>query len=64
MIAMMKRLLATPSPLEMAARELMQAQREKLAAESAREYAYHMVNYNDDRIVRLQERLNELKEQA
>ena len=64
MIAMMKRLLATPSPLEMAARELVQAQRAKLEAESACEYAANMVNYNDDRIVRLQERLNELKEQA
>jgi recombinational DNA repair protein RecR len=62
MIAMVKRLLTMPSPLEMAARELMQAQRAKLEAESAREYAYHMVNYNDDRIARLQERLNELKE--
>jgi recombinational DNA repair protein RecR len=63
MIAMVKRLLTMPSPLEMAARELMQAQRAKLEAESAREYAYHMVNYNDDRIARLQDRLNELKEQ-
>ena len=61
MIAMIKRLLTTPSPLEMVARELVQAQRAKLEAESAREYAYHMVNYNDDRIARLQERLNELK---
>ena len=56
-----KRLWTTPSPLEMVAKELVDAQRAKLAAESAREYAYHMVNYNDDRIVRLQERLNELK---
>jgi recombinational DNA repair protein RecR len=64
MIAMVKRLLTAPSPLEMAARELMQAQRAKLEAESAREYAYHMVNYNDDRIARLQDRLNELKEQV
>ena len=64
MIAMVKRLLTAPSPLEMAARELMQAQRAKLEAESSREYAYHMVNYNDDRIARLQDRLNELKEQV
>ena len=61
MITTLKRLFATPSPLELAARELVQAQRAKLEAESAREYAYHMVNYNDDRIARLQERLNELK---
>lgn len=56
-----KRLWTTPSPLEMVAKELIDAQRAKLEAESAREYAYHMVNYNDDRIARLQERLNELK---
>jgi hypothetical protein len=49
----------------MAARELIEAQRAKLEAESAREYAYHMVRYNDDRINRLRERLDELKgEQA
>ena len=59
-----KRLWTTPSPLEMVAKELVDAQRAKLEAESAREYAFHMVNYNDDRILRLQERLNELKEQA
>jgi hypothetical protein len=59
-----KRLLSTPSPLEMAARELVQAQRAKLEAESAREYAHAMVCYNYDRILRLQERLNEMKEQA
>jgi recombinational DNA repair protein RecR len=45
----------------MVAKELVEAQRAKLEAESAREYAFHMVNYNDDRIARLQERLNELK---
>ena len=36
----------------------------ELEAVSAREYAYHMVNYNDDRIARLQDRLNELKEKT
>jgi hypothetical protein len=61
MIEMTKRLLATPTPLEMAARELVQAQRAKLEAESAREYAYHMVQYNDDRIERLKARLTELQ---
>jgi len=59
-----KRLLSTPSPLEMAARELVQAQRAKLEAESAREYAHVMVCYNADRILRLQDRLNEMKEQV
>jgi hypothetical protein len=61
---MLRRLLITPTPLEMAARELVQAQRAKLEAESACEYAASMIQYNDDRIVRLQKRLNEMKEQA
>ena len=64
MITMMKRLLATPSPLEMVARELVQSQRSKLEAESAMEYALSMVDYNDARIKRLTRRLDELKEQA
>jgi len=61
MIAIYKRLTTTPTPLEMAARELVEAQRAKLEAESAREYAYHMVQYNDDRIERLKTRLTELQ---
>jgi hypothetical protein len=64
MIAMVKRLLTMPSPLEMAARELMQAQRAKLEAESACEYAANMVCYNDSRIKRLKQRVTELKEQS
>jgi hypothetical protein len=64
MIQMTKRLLTTPTPLEMAARELVEAQRAKLEAETALDYAAHMVMYNDTRIKRLHERLNELKEQA
>ena len=64
MITAIKRLLATPTPLEMAARELVQAQRAKLEAESALDYAANMVQYNDDRIVRLKVRLTEMKEQA
>ena len=61
MITMIKRLLATPTPLEMAARELVQAQRAKLEAESALDYAANMVNYNNDRIDRLRVRLTELQ---
>ena len=64
MIDMVKRLLATPTPLEMAARELVKAQREKLEAESALDYAANIVQYNDDRINRLKMRLTEMKEQA
>lgn len=61
MIEMTKRLLATPTPLEMVAKELVQAQRSKLEAESALDYAANMVQYNDDRIVRLKVRLTELQ---
>lgn len=61
MIAMAKRLLATPTPLEMAVRELVQAQRAKLEAESACEYAASMVQYNEDRINRLIRRVDEMK---
>ena len=61
MLAIVKRLLTMPTPLEMAARELVQAQRAKLEAESACEYAASMVQYNDDRIVRLKVRLTELQ---
>jgi hypothetical protein len=48
----------------MVARELVQAQRAKLEAESACEYAASMIQYNDDRINRLRVRLTELKEKA
>ena len=61
MITMVKRLLATPTPLELAARELVQAQRAKLEAESACEYAASMIQYNNDRINRLRVRLAELQ---
>jgi len=65
MIKLMKRVLSTPTPLEMAARELVEAQRAKLEAESALDYAANMVNYNNDRIERLVRRLDEMKgEQA
>jgi len=61
MIATAKKLLSTPSPIELAARELVQAQRAKLEAESACEYAASMIQYNDDRINRLRVRLTELQ---
>ena len=66
MITMIKRLLATPSPLEMVARELVQLSHRPFLQkkESAMEYALSMVDYNDARIKRLTRRLDELKEQA
>lgn len=43
----------TPSALEIAVRELSQAERELLSAHSAREYADAMVMYHGERIDRL-----------
>lgn len=43
----------TPSPQELMARELDQAQRGLLEAHSAREYAESMVDYHSKRIERL-----------
>lgn len=65
MINTIKRLITTPTALEMAAKELVEAQLAKLKAESAMEYALSVVDYNTQRIKRLRERLEELKgEQA
>ena len=44
---------STPSPLELATRELVQAERSKLEAETAQEYAAALVSYNAARIARL-----------
>jgi hypothetical protein len=60
----LKQLLTPLTPLELAARELIEAQRSKLEAETALDYASHMVMYHDARINRLSDRLGELKEQA
>lgn len=46
-------LFRAPSPEELIARELVEARRAKLAAETAVEYAKSMVAYNDARIKRL-----------
>ena len=43
-----------PSVPELIAREMAEAQRAKLEAESARDYAVAIVKYNDMRIARLQ----------
>lgn len=42
-----------PSPLELATKELVRAERDKLEAESATEYAAALVSYNAARIARL-----------
>jgi len=50
-----------PSPLEMIATELAHAHLEKLEAETACEYAQSIVDYNLNRIKRLNERVEEYK---
>lgn len=49
----MARMFRQQSPLEMAAAELLEAQRSLLEAESAVEYAQSVVTYNRQRIARL-----------
>lgn len=48
-----------PTPLEAAARELIEAEHAKLEAQSGAEYAMALVSYNDKRITRLLKFINE-----
>jgi len=50
-----------PSPLEVIAKELAHAHLEKLEAETAVEYTQSIVDYNINRITRLNARLEEYK---
>ena len=50
-----------PSPLEMIATELAEAHLSKLEAETAVEYAQSIVDYNVNRITRLNSRLDEYR---
>jgi hypothetical protein len=50
-----------PSPLEVIATELAHAHLEKLEAETAVEYAQSVVDYNVNRIARLNARVEEYK---
>jgi hypothetical protein len=50
-----------PSPLEVIATELAHAHLEKLEAETAVEYAQSVVDYNVNRIARLNARMEEYK---
>ena len=57
---LMKLLFPTkPTPLEAAARELIEAEHAKLEAQSGAEYANALVQYNDKRITRLLKFINE-----
>lgn len=51
-------LFTKPHPIELAGRELAEAQRELLACHTAVEYAKAMVTYNEDRIARLKQFLS------
>ena len=61
MIAYLKNLFRQPTPLEMITKELAMANLAKLEAETAQDYAWSVVRYNNDRIERLE---SYLKEQA
>ena len=50
-----------PSPLEMIATELAEAHLSKLEAETAVEYTQSIVDYNVNRITRLNSRLDEYR---
>jgi hypothetical protein len=61
-IKYVKDLLRAKTPLEMAEKELTEAQLAKLQAETSVEYSQAIVNYNEQRIFRLYKRINELQE--
>lgn len=64
MITFIKNYFRRPTPLEMVARELAIAQLCKLEAETAVDYAVSVVRYNDTRIKRLEQHINQYKEQS
>lgn len=60
MIERIKRLLSGPSPEELAARELNDARKALLMAQTGEEYAKSQVEYNRARIARLERYLRDL----
>ena len=60
MMTLMRRLIAGPSPEELAARELNEARKALLAAQTGEEYARSQVEYNRARIARLEAYLRDL----
>lgn len=57
------KIFRTPSPLELATRELTQAELALLEAQSAREYADAMVMYHGERIDRLRRYIRDYNDQ-
>jgi hypothetical protein len=53
MIEQLKELFRTPSAMTLAVRELEQAQRGLLEAQTSQEYSHRMSEYHNDRIKRL-----------
>jgi len=64
LIALFNSYWRTPTPLEVIAKELATAHLCKLEAETAVDYAVSVVRYNDTRIKRLEQHINNHKEQA
>ena len=54
-----KGVFAKPTPLELAAQELIDAERSKLLAETGLDYAKSQVAYNTARIIRLRLFINQ-----
>lgn len=61
-IKYVKDILRAKTPLEMAEKELVEAQLAKLQAETSVEYSQAIVNYNEQRIFRLYNRIQQLQE--
>jgi hypothetical protein len=55
----LKQLLRKPTPLELAAKELHELEHTKLEATAAREWAYHRINYTEQRMAYLKEYLGQ-----
>ena len=64
LIELFKTYWRTPTPLEVIAKELASAHLCKLEAETAVDYAVSVVRYNDTRIKRLEQHINNHKEQS
>jgi hypothetical protein len=60
-IKYVKDLLRARTPLEMVLKELIEAQLAKLQAETSVEYSQSIVDYNEQRISRLNKRIIELR---
>lgn len=64
LIDIIKDKLRQPTPLELIAAELARAHVAKLEAESAVDWAIANVEYNKNRIMRLNERISEYKKEG